>query len=187
MRPRLRLGFLPALLIVSILGLSPSSARAESKACQHIRVGAKAPPLALLLPSGMDVLSLRAALAKKLPVVLSFWAWHCHPCLRELPMLQKVAGDLRGHATFLLVHVGPESKMLPKLAALHVTLPSAADRSSTKADAYCAKTLPRTFVVDRTGTIRDIFTSLTEPKLRHALARLGAVVPTDARASASRH
>src|SRR5712692_4341017 len=56
-------------------------------------VGKKAPAFAFPL-DGFRLVSLRRLLEAKKPVVLSFFAWHCQPCEKGLPMLVKVIDKL---------------------------------------------------------------------------------------------
>jgi hypothetical protein len=81
-----------------------------------------------------------------------------------------------GKATFLLVHATKDrQKMLDKLEALHVTLPSATDDYEAHRKAYCAAPLPRTFVISAPkGTVQAIFSTSDEQGLRDAIKAAAA-------------
>jgi len=49
------------------------------------------------------------------PVVLNFWATWCKPCLKEMPHLDRMAGDFEGRVTFLAVNAD-NSKAVAKVA-----------------------------------------------------------------------
>ena len=51
------------------------------------------------------------------PVVVSFWATWCKPCLKELPHLNEFAGEYAGQVTFLAVNTD-NSKSVAKVAPL---------------------------------------------------------------------
>jgi thiol-disulfide isomerase/thioredoxin len=162
------------LMVALVLGQA-SLARASEPACT-VKVGSRAPPFSLSMADGSDGVSLNRALAKGVPVVVGFWAYHCVPCQKELPMLQKLAKELGPKATFLLIHAGPdETKMKQKLAELQITaLPSASDDTHRKEERYCVTSLPHTFVVDKTGIITAILPVADEARLRAELGKLGA-------------
>lgn len=49
------------------------------------------------------------------PVVLNFWATWCKPCLKEMPHLDRMAGEYEGRVTFLAVNAD-NSKAVAKVA-----------------------------------------------------------------------
>ncbi len=49
------------------------------------------------------------------PVVISFWATWCRPCLKEMPHLNRLAGEYKGQITFLAVNTD-NSKSVAKVA-----------------------------------------------------------------------
>ncbi|MBD3222520.1 redoxin domain-containing protein [bacterium] len=51
------------------------------------------------------------------PVVVSFWATWCIPCLKEMPHLNEMAGDMAGEVTFIAVSVD-NSKSMAKVGPL---------------------------------------------------------------------
>lgn len=162
-----------SILFALLLGATPVLAAGKC----DVKVGAKAPPFSVSMADGSEGVVLRKALAKKVPVVVAFWAHHCKPCAQELPMLQKLSEEVGDKVAFLLIHDGPdEALMKAKLAELKVNLPSASDDTRAKEDRYCVTELPRTFLLDGTGTVRAIFEKADDKQLRVELNSLGVKV-----------
>jgi thiol-disulfide isomerase/thioredoxin len=63
--------------------------------------------------AGGGTVSLHEQLAKG-PVVVSFWALWCNPCLKELPQMNMLAGEFTGKVTFISVNVD-NSKSVAKV------------------------------------------------------------------------
>ena len=101
--------WIPAPLL-PLLTLALITAAAVPVAAQYA-----APDWTLPTPGG-DTVSLHDKLAEG-PVVVSFWATWCIPCLKEMPHLNEMAGDLAGQATFLAVSVD-NSKSMAKVGPL---------------------------------------------------------------------
>lgn len=102
-----------------------------------------------------ESVSLHELLARG-PVVLSFWALWCSPCLKELPHLQELAADYAGELTVVAVNAdSPRSvhKVAPFVAAqgwddLLVLLDTAGDVRRTL---QVGGTLPFLLVLDSDG------------------------------------
>lgn len=98
----------PAALSIAILLVtavaSPLSAR-----------GFAASNWTLPTPDGNEV-TLHDALADG-PVVVSFWATWCIPCLKEMPALNELAAEFAGRATFIAISVD-NSKSMAKVGPL---------------------------------------------------------------------
>lgn len=77
--------------------------------------GFPAPDWTLPTHDGGEV-SLHARLAEG-PVVVSFWATWCLPCLKEMPRLNELATEFAGQATFIAVNVD-NSRSVAKVAPL---------------------------------------------------------------------
>lgn len=88
------------------------------------------------------------------PLVVNFWATWCDPCVREMPVLQAVAADLRGRVSFLGVNVRDDPRRARALARrTGVTYDLAGDRAGrlfSRVDGYG---MPTTLLVDPGGTI----------------------------------
>lgn len=141
-----------------------------------------APDWTLRTADGREV-SLHGALAKG-PVLVSFWALWCNPCLRELPHLDALAKETEGRLTVLAVNEdGPRSvaRVRPYLAAkgLHLTVPldTAGDVSRRM---QVGATLPFLVLFDAQG--REVHRALgyregSEAELRAKVLALLATPP----------
>lgn len=107
-----------AAVFVALAALALAAARGPAEAGMTTPAAGAAPssaPAALAVPDwrlratdGQEV-SLHAALAKG-PVLVSFWALWCNPCLKELPHLDSLARQTAGRLTVLAVNQdGPRS------------------------------------------------------------------------------
>ncbi len=100
------------------------------------------------------------------PVVLSFFATWCVPCMKELPHLENVYQAYKDEKVkFFLVDITEatrtgENENSPKagpfLAEKGVTIPILYDNRGVAKERYGAKTLPRLFVIDKFQTIREV-------------------------------
>ena len=90
-------------------------------------------------------------------VVIDAWATWCAPCVRSLPLLQKLRHDYsqRGVRVYA-VSVDEDRAQIPKfLASAKVQLPVLLDPGGfVLEDRLKLKQMPTTWVVDRTGHVR---------------------------------
>ena len=89
-------------------------------------------------------------------VLVNFWATWCEPCRDEMPSIEKLRAHLRGRPfDVLAVNYGesPE-KVSAFLKREGITLPVVLDRDQQVGDAWKAKGLPMTFLVDAGGRVR---------------------------------
>lgn len=100
------------------------------------------------------------------PVVMSFFATWCKPCMKELPHLEKIYQRYKDKPVkFFLVDITEATRNSPGLAdsppAGHflaekgITIPILNDNRGVAKERYGAKTLPRLFVIDKFQTIRE--------------------------------
>ena len=99
------------------------------------------------------------------PVVLSFFATWCVPCMKELPHLENVYQAYKNEKVkFFLVDITEATragdnenspKAGPFLAEKGVTIPILYDNRGVAKERYGAKTLPRLFVIDKFQIIRE--------------------------------
>ena len=141
---------------------APAPKPAPAKVCPA--VGAPAPAFTLPRARGGEEIALRALLAQKRPVVIDFWRFDCTPCLLELPLLQKLAGEWGERVSVVTVHHGdPEDRMLDALDKVAVTLPTGFDSYKSVGDRFCVAAYPRLFVVDVSGVVRRIIGADAKP------------------------
>jgi thiol-disulfide isomerase/thioredoxin len=120
-----------------------------------VEVGNPAPDFRLATPNGG---SLALSELRDKVVVLNFWATWCVPCRAEMPALENVYREL-GPQGLVVVGVDVQEsaeQVLAFLPEVGVTFPIVLDSDTRLATRYRATGLPATFIVDRTGTVRDI-------------------------------
>ncbi|MFN7733559.1 MAG: TlpA family protein disulfide reductase [Pirellula sp.] len=165
---------LAALMPVALLGLwrgilGPSMA-ADMTAKSQARVAE-----ASVLQIGGQVNDFHAKLASLgLPVdspkvtVLNFFATWCGPCLTEMPHLQEVADRFADRKEVVFVVVGREESQetLDAFASKNgYRLPFVADTETSLYSAFAKTIIPRTYVIDHTGTIRFEIIGFNQAKL----------------------
>ena len=114
-----------------------------------------APDWTLPTADGGEV-NLHEALARG-PVVVSFWATWCIPCLKEMPHLNELAGRYDGRVTFIAVSVD-DSKSMAKVAPLARAkgwdnLVIAQDAGGTVQQTLQVLAPPYTLVYDASGSV----------------------------------
>jgi thiol-disulfide isomerase/thioredoxin len=89
-------------------------------------------------------------------VLVNFWATWCEPCLAEMPSLERLKGQLAARPfEILAVNYGESAaKVAGFLGKQGVSLPVLLDPDRKAADAWNAKGLPMTFLVDAKGRVR---------------------------------
>ncbi len=98
----------PALLVALALSLLAGAPEARAGVAGRDTVASAVPAWTLRTSDGKEA-SLQGALAGG-PVLVSFWALWCAPCLRELPHLDRIARETAGRLTVLAVNEdGPRS------------------------------------------------------------------------------
>lgn len=139
------------------------------------RAGARAPSVDLPLLDGPARLQLVALRGR--PVVLSFWATWCGPCLEELPVIERLQKQRRDDAPpIFAINVdepGPDRERAVRgvVRRLGLTMPIALDDGGTAA-AYSIETIPTLVRVGADGAIEHLWDRpLDEDALRDALNR----------------
>jgi len=123
------------------------------------------PPLADLGPArGLQLPSTDGA-----PMVINFWASWCAPCVREMPMLQRVADEL--DVTVVGVdYIDQTDKAVELARELGIRYPLVRDDEGTFGQAVGLFGTPTTLLVDGDGIVRRRLTGeLTEQQLRDAV------------------
>ncbi|MCY3944889.1 MAG: TlpA disulfide reductase family protein [Anaerolineaceae bacterium] len=156
-----------ALLLLPLLGIAgaiyvqergsdPASiAQISAQSTASTLVGRPAPALAL--PRLTDGALLSTASLRGQPVIVNFWASWCEPCVRELPALETFAARHDGPADpqVLAVNVGEDDVTVRNflgdndVSKLTVLL----DRDLIASDAWGARGLPLTFLLDPGGQV----------------------------------
>ena len=97
------------------------------------------------------------------PVLISFWATHCKPCIKELSELQKIYPDYKKKGfEILAVDVdGPRSvsAVKPKVKGLKWEFPVLLDTNKDIYRKYQVLGIPHTVLIDQKGEIRYAHTT----------------------------
>lgn len=90
------------------------------------------------------------------PLVINLWASWCPPCLREMPMMAKVAAEAPG-ATLVFVNSGESAAAIARyMARQNFTLPNVLrDAHQQVAQHYGMPGLPVTLFIDADGRLRS--------------------------------
>ena len=114
-------------------------------------------PSALLLPDlGGQERGLEELRGKV--VLVNFWASWCAPCIAEMPSIQRLAEAMRGRPFAVVgVNVGEGARRVRTVAdRLGIDFPVLLDEDSKVFDAWGAKVLPTSYVLDPAGVIRYV-------------------------------
>jgi thiol-disulfide isomerase/thioredoxin len=89
-------------------------------------------------------------------VLVNFWATWCEPCREEMPSIEKLRARLAGRPfDVLAVNYGESPEKVGDFVRREgITLPVLLDRDQQVADAWKARGLPMTFLVDAAGRVR---------------------------------
>jgi peroxiredoxin/cytoskeletal protein RodZ len=120
-------------------------------------MGSKAPNFTLSTLDGKEV-SLSQFRGKK--VILNFWASWCSPCKIELPHLQEVWNKYNGSKNVMVLTVAgsqsDENEIRSFILDKNYTFTVCLDSNESAFNKYDLMSIPRTFFIDESGTIRRI-------------------------------
>jgi peroxiredoxin len=137
--------------LLTILTLS-----AAPLAAQRLRVGQPAPDFSLPAMSGDSV---RLADLRGHPVVLSFWASWCPPCLTELPALVSAWNAQRPAGLQVLAINGDDERpavIRDFTTKMALPFPVLLDARARVNDRYRITGLPTTVFIDSAGVVRAL-------------------------------
>lgn len=141
-----------------------------------LRVGDDAPAFSLSSPSGGQKVALDQFRGQV--VLLDFWATWCPPCMREMPELNALHGELQSRG-FSVVGINREPEDVRKVsefvAKQGISFPIAVDTDGT-GERYRVLSLPTTVLVGRNGKVLQMFMGYTDAAVMKsaALAALDA-------------
>ncbi len=138
-------------------------------------VGAKAPAFAELKPVQGTVPETLGALRGKV-VVLEFWATWCPVCPALVPDMNRWHSTYAAQGVAVVgVTVDPVLMASRTAAQLEMKYPVLSDETGKTTESYRATALPLVFVIDKTGTVRDMmigYDSVKLPELEQLVGRL---------------
>jgi len=89
-------------------------------------------------------------------VLINFWASWCAPCVREMPLLQRLQDVTAGQpfAVWTVNVAEPQDRLQRFVQRLGLTLPVLLDPESRAFNDWGVSVLPTSFLVDRQGRVR---------------------------------
>ncbi|HET6437257.1 MAG TPA: TlpA disulfide reductase family protein [Anaeromyxobacter sp.] len=164
MRRWLQLAFLAvAAVIVAEMLLHDHSAPPPPAAPPTPNVDAltapPAPELSLKRLDGtpVDLHSLRGKV-----VAVNFWATWCAPCRTEMPELVEVWRTRKDRCFELLGVAAMSGRADTEQMAKSIPYPVLYDEGNEASDAWAVTSLPRTFVLDTEGRVRQVFRGMID-------------------------
>ena len=141
-----------ALLLASALGFLLVTGASLATAGGSIQVLEGSPPAAELALPDTNGRERRLGDLRGKVVLVNFWATWCVPCRTEMPAMERLYQQFRGHGLEILaVHVGPGGAEMGRfLAEVPLSFPVLVD-ADLDLEGWPLKGLPTTFVVDRSG------------------------------------
>ena len=166
-----------ATMVVSLryfAGMAVTAGRVRDSACAALSPDPLYPQLRGMAPDFdlVDKAGRHWSLAKLRgqPVLVSFWATWCPPCVEEMPSLEALARRLDGKATVLAISVDEDwaaiDKFFPQGTALTVLLDPGRDVPSR----YGTSKFPETFLIDKDGRVRHAFINKRDWSVAEAAA-----------------
>lgn len=150
LRPVSRPGFL-AWLVGLVVALAAGNASADV-----LKVGDRLAELDVATDGGGKAFKLKALKGKW--VVLTIGAAWCAPCAKELPVWDKLAGELKDKVVFIALDIDNEiedgKRFHDKLKLRHMVRVYMPQDRSAVAGSYGAEIMPSTFVADDKGVVR---------------------------------
>jgi thiol-disulfide isomerase/thioredoxin len=167
-----------AATLFALLGLldgAHSTARfAEDTACSALRPNSLTSELAASTPA-FEVLDLSG---KKIslqqfrgkPVLVSFFATWCPPCVEEMPSLELLASRLGDQAKVLVVSVDEDEAALKAFFAKGTKTVVTRDESRAVPDKFGTSKFPESFLIDGNGKLRHAFINKRDWSIPEAVA-----------------
>ena len=116
-------------------------------------------------------------------VIITFWASWCGPCLRELPMLDKIRTTVGGeHLEVIAVNYGESrsefKRIVRGLPGSQITWVH--DRRETISDTYGVKALPNMFILGQDGRVATRHIGYGEASLKKIIDDILSLLPPEA-------
>lgn len=173
-RPARLRGRLASLLLSALL-FAPNSFAAGPE------TGDRLPDTLGRMPSGERITLNMLLDEKETPLVITFWATWCAPCMKELPVLeslQDVAGDrLRVVAVNWKEDRRVFNEFVRQFPDLNIELLH--DRNGRAAKQYKLRAIPYLMLVNGDGTLRKAYIGYNEEKLPEIIEAINAMIASD--------
>jgi thiol-disulfide isomerase/thioredoxin len=157
-----------------IEGAASTVKSAAESACGALRPSPMTPALRALVPefdlpdlagNGVTLRSLRGR-----PVLVSFFATWCPPCVEEAPSLEELALRLGDKATVALVSVDEDLDALKKFYAKGSRATVVRDESRKVPESFGTSKFPESFLLDGWGKVRYAFINKRDWSIPEAAA-----------------
>jgi cytochrome c biogenesis protein CcmG/thiol:disulfide interchange protein DsbE len=158
---------LAPLLVCAAVSLASASCGAgggtptDASGTNHPLMGKLAPEISAEAVGGDGPKTLKAAQGKV--VILDFWGTFCEPCKKSFPKYQELVDQFPGDVAILAVSVDePDNVKKETLIAFakenHAKFSIVWDKDHSAAEKYDLRslTMPSSFVIDKTGTVRHV-------------------------------
>lgn len=142
------------IFVVAIALILISVKREETPRTKAV-VGLNAPEFSLSDPSGKTY---TLSELKGSVVFINFWATWCPPCIEEMPSIQNLYNgfkDYKGFRMVTILYKDDYNKAMAYLKQNNYTLPVLIDRDGKSAKAYGVTGVPETYIVDKSGVLRE--------------------------------
>lgn len=99
-------------------------------------------------------------------VLVNFWATWCGPCREEIPALMKMRAELGNQGFEVIgINIDKEREKAAQFAQrLAIDYPVVFDERQDVINQYKVKSMPTSYLVDRDGTVRQVFYGYTAKK-----------------------
>jgi peroxiredoxin len=161
-------------LAVLMSGAASTVKSAADGACSALRPNPLSPALRALeadftLPDlGGQMVSLRQLRGR--PVLISFFATWCPPCVEEAPSLETLARRVGDKATVLVVSVDEDLDALKKFYAKGTAATVVRDESRKVPESFGTSKFPESFLLDPGGKVRYAFINRRDWSVAEAAA-----------------
>ncbi|KIL38565.1 hypothetical protein SD70_25460 [Gordoniibacillus kamchatkensis] len=128
---------------------------------QASKANYSAPAFAL---SALDGNTYQVGGARDKPLVLNFWATWCPPCKQEAPDLADLYDRYKDRVDFYGINLTQSDKLADVrqfVSDYRLTFPILLDKDGAVADKYKFVFIPTSYLIDRTGTVREVVNVLT--------------------------
>ncbi|WP_445492127.1 thiol-disulfide oxidoreductase ResA [Niallia sp. 03133] len=108
-------------------------------------------------------------------VFLNFWATWCKSCEKEMPAINNLYADYKNKGVQVLsINVGESPIAVNRfIEPYQLTFPIMIDSEDEVQEAFSINPLPVTFLIDKEGAIKEIYTGeLTEKKMQLMMEKI---------------
>lgn len=111
-------------------------------------------------------------------VVVEFWSPDCVPCRALIPHMNQLHAQYAARGLRVIgITMEPVARAASAATELGIDYPILSDENGRTTQAYQARAIPAVFVIDRTGTVRDVMVGYDQrrlPKLDQLVGQLVA-------------